>query len=44
MNTIIEFIFYAVGILILLLVPVAVVAGSLASRYVVISFEPWQRS
>jgi hypothetical protein len=39
MNTIIDFIFYAVGILMLLLVPAAVIAGSLASRYVVISFE-----
>ena len=39
MNTIIEFIFYAIGILMLLLVPVALIAGSLASRSVVISFD-----
>jgi hypothetical protein len=36
MNTIIEFILYAIGILMLLLVPVALIAGGLACRSVVI--------
>ena len=39
MNTIIEFIFYAIGILMLLLVPVALIAGGLACRSVVISSD-----
>jgi uncharacterized membrane-anchored protein YitT (DUF2179 family) len=39
MNTIIEFILYAIGILMLLLVPVALIAGGLASRSVVISSD-----
>ena len=39
MNTIIEFILYAIGILMLLLVPFALIAGCLASRSVVISFD-----
>ena len=39
MDTFIDFIFYAIGILMLLLVPVALIAGSLASRSVVISFD-----
>jgi len=37
MNTIAEFILYAIGILMLLLVPVALIAGGLASRSVVTS-------
>ena len=39
MNTIIEFILYAIGILMLLLVPAALIAGGLASRSVVISSD-----
>lgn len=39
MNTIIEFILYAIGILMLLLVPVALIAGGLACRSVVISSD-----
>lgn len=39
MNAIVEFIFYAIGILMLLLVPVALIAGGLASRSVVISSD-----
>ena len=39
MDTFIDFIFYAIGILMLLLVPVTLIAGSLASRSVVISFD-----
>ena len=40
MNTIIESVFYAIGILMLLLVPVALIAGGLACRSVVISSDP----
>ena len=39
MNAIIEFILYAIGILMLLLVPVALIAGGLACRSVVISSD-----
>jgi hypothetical protein len=39
MNTIIEFIFYAIGILMLLSVPVALIAGGLACRSVAISSD-----
>ena len=39
MDTIIEFILYAIGILMLLLVPVALIAGGLACRSVVISSD-----
>ena len=39
MNTIIEPLLYAVGILMLLLVPIALVAGGLACRAVVISSD-----
>ena len=39
MNMIIEFILYAIGIIMLVLVPVALVAGGLACRSVVISSD-----
>jgi hypothetical protein len=39
MNMIIEFILYAIGIIMLLLVPVALIAGGLACRSVVISSD-----
>ena len=39
MNMIIEFILYAIGIILLVLVPVALIAGGLACRSVVISSD-----
>jgi uncharacterized membrane-anchored protein YitT (DUF2179 family) len=39
MNMIIEFILYAIGIIMLVLVPVALIAGGLACRSVVISSD-----